>query len=70
VRTNLLEETQRAEPEAAAVRLARLPAGRPAEVEEIANAALFLACDESSYVNATTFVVDGGAAAAYLAGPA
>ena len=70
VRTSLLEETQRAEPAAAAVRLARLPAGRPAEVEEIANAALFLASDESSYVNATAFVVDGGAAAAYLATPA
>jgi NAD(P)-dependent dehydrogenase (short-subunit alcohol dehydrogenase family) len=70
VRTTLLEEARRAEPQAAAVRLARLPAGRPAEVEEIANAALFLASDESSYVNATTFVVDGGASAAYLATPA
>jgi NAD(P)-dependent dehydrogenase (short-subunit alcohol dehydrogenase family) len=67
VRTPLLEETQRAEPGAAALRLQRLPAGRPAEVEEIASAALFLASDDSSYVNATAFVVDGGAAAAYLA---
>jgi NAD(P)-dependent dehydrogenase (short-subunit alcohol dehydrogenase family) len=41
------------------------PAGRFAAVEEIANAALFLASDESSYVNATTFLVDGGISQAY-----
>jgi NAD(P)-dependent dehydrogenase (short-subunit alcohol dehydrogenase family) len=47
-------------------RRVHLPAGRLAQAREIANAALFLASDESSYVNAATFVVDGGITAAYV----
>jgi NAD(P)-dependent dehydrogenase (short-subunit alcohol dehydrogenase family) len=42
-----------------------VPMGRFAHASEIANAVLFLASDESSYVNATTFLVDGGLAGAY-----
>jgi NAD(P)-dependent dehydrogenase (short-subunit alcohol dehydrogenase family) len=42
------------------------PTGRLAKPREIVNAALFLASDESSYVNAATFVVDGGLTAAYV----
>jgi len=55
-----------ADPAARARRLAHLPMGRLAEAEEIANAALFLASDESSYVNGTAFLVDGGTAGAYV----
>jgi len=47
-------------------RLVHIPAGRFARATEIANAALFLASDESSYVNGTAFVVDGGITSAYI----
>jgi NAD(P)-dependent dehydrogenase (short-subunit alcohol dehydrogenase family) len=39
-----------------------VPLGRIAEVDEIASAALFLASDESAFVNGTELFVDGGAA--------
>jgi NAD(P)-dependent dehydrogenase (short-subunit alcohol dehydrogenase family) len=42
------------------------PTGRLAKPREIVNAALFLASDESSFVNGATFVVDGGITAAYV----
>jgi NAD(P)-dependent dehydrogenase (short-subunit alcohol dehydrogenase family) len=47
-------------------RLVHVPMGRLAEATEIAKAALFLASDESSYVNGATFLVDGGITAAYV----
>jgi NAD(P)-dependent dehydrogenase (short-subunit alcohol dehydrogenase family) len=66
VNTPLLRELFANDPEQAARRLVHVPMGRFAEASEIANAALFLASDESSYVNASTFVVDGGISGAYV----
>ncbi len=66
VNTPLLQELFADDPQKAARRLVHLPMGRFAEVREVAQAALFLASDESSYVTASTFLVDGGLSAAYL----
>jgi NAD(P)-dependent dehydrogenase (short-subunit alcohol dehydrogenase family) len=66
VSTPLLRDLFAKDPEKAARRLVHLPMGRFAETEEIARAVLFLASDESSYVTASTFLVDGGLSSAYL----
>ena len=66
VNTPLLEELFASDPAKAARRLMHLPMGRFAEAREIAQAALFLASDESSYINASSFLVDGGLTGAYL----
>jgi NAD(P)-dependent dehydrogenase (short-subunit alcohol dehydrogenase family) len=47
-------------------RLVHIPVGRFGEATEIAEAALFLASDESSFITGTDFVVDGGITAAYV----
>ncbi len=66
VNTPLLHELFAKDPEKAARRLVHLPMGRFAEAGEIAQAAVFLASDESSYVTAATFLVDGGLSGAYV----
>jgi len=47
-------------------RLVHVPMGRFGEASEMAQAALYLASDESSYITGTEFVVDGGITAAYV----
>jgi NAD(P)-dependent dehydrogenase (short-subunit alcohol dehydrogenase family) len=47
-------------------RMVHIPMGRLAQAREVAQAALFLASDESAYVNGATFTVDGGITAAYV----
>jgi NAD(P)-dependent dehydrogenase (short-subunit alcohol dehydrogenase family) len=66
VNTPLLQELFAKDPEKAARRMVHLPMGRFAEAHEIAKGALFLASDESSYVTASTFLVDGGLSGAYV----
>ena len=65
VDTPLLQELYASDPASAARRLVHVPMGRFARAEEIAQGALFLASDESSFVTASTFLVDGGLSGAY-----
>jgi NAD(P)-dependent dehydrogenase (short-subunit alcohol dehydrogenase family) len=66
VNTPLLKQLFATDADRAARRLIHVPMGRFAEAEEIARAALFLASDDSSYVTASTFLVDGGISGAYV----
>jgi NAD(P)-dependent dehydrogenase (short-subunit alcohol dehydrogenase family) len=66
VNTPLLQELFAKDAERAQRRLVHVPMGRFAEPEEIANAVVFLASDESSFITANTFLVDGGISGAYV----
>ena len=66
VNTPLLKELFATDEERAARRLVHVPMGRFGEPEEMANAVLFLASDESSFMTASTFLVDGGISGAYV----
>jgi NAD(P)-dependent dehydrogenase (short-subunit alcohol dehydrogenase family) len=66
VNTPMLQELFAKDPERAARRLVHIPLGRFAEPTEIANAVLFLASDESSFITASQFLVDGGISGAYV----
>ena len=66
VNTPLLQELFAKDEERAARRLVHVPMGRFGEPKEMANAVLFLASDESSFITASTFLVDGGISGAYV----
>ncbi|GAA1609385.1 MULTISPECIES: 3-oxoacyl-ACP reductase [Kribbella] len=66
VNTPLLTELFAKDPERAERRLVHVPMGRFGEPEEIAAAVAFLASDDSSFITANTFLVDGGISGAYV----
>lgn len=66
VNTPLLKELFATDPERANRRLVHVPMGRFGEPEEIAAAVTFLASDDSSFITASTFLVDGGISGAYV----
>ncbi len=66
VNTPLLRELFAKDPERAARRLIHIPFGRFAEASEIAAAVAFLASDDSSFITASNFLVDGGLSGAYV----
>jgi len=66
VDTPLLQELFAKDPERARRRLVHVPMGRFGTAEEIANGVLFLASDESSFMTASTFLIDGGLSGAYV----
>jgi NAD(P)-dependent dehydrogenase (short-subunit alcohol dehydrogenase family) len=66
VETPLLMELFAKDPEKAARRYVHIPMGRFGRPEEIANGVVFLASDESSFMTASTFLVDGGISGAYV----
>jgi NAD(P)-dependent dehydrogenase (short-subunit alcohol dehydrogenase family) len=66
VDTPLLQELFSKDPERARRRLVHVPMGRFGKAEEIANGVLFLASDESSFMTAATFLIDGGLSGAYV----
>jgi len=66
VNTPLLQELFAKDPARAERRLVHIPMGRFAEAAEIAASVAFLASDDSSFVTASTFLVDGGISGAYV----
>jgi NAD(P)-dependent dehydrogenase (short-subunit alcohol dehydrogenase family) len=65
VATPLLMELFAKDPERAARRLVHVPMGRFGDADELAKAVLFLASDDSSFMTASSLLVDGGINGAY-----
>jgi NAD(P)-dependent dehydrogenase (short-subunit alcohol dehydrogenase family) len=66
VDTPLLRELFAKDPERARRRLVHVPMGRFGTADEMAAAVVFLASDESSFITASNFLVDGGISGAYV----
>jgi NAD(P)-dependent dehydrogenase (short-subunit alcohol dehydrogenase family) len=66
INTPLLRQLFAADPERAGRRLVHVPMGRFGEPEEVAAAVAFLASDDSSFITASQFLVDGGISGAYV----
>jgi len=66
VETPLLMEWLLADEAAKQLRLARNPSGRFGKPEEIVNAGIYLASDESRWTNGANFVIDGGITVNYF----
>lgn len=66
IETPLLTEWLLKDPEARRVRLARNPTGRFGQPEDVVNAALYLASDESKWTNGAVLVIDGGITSNYF----
>jgi NAD(P)-dependent dehydrogenase (short-subunit alcohol dehydrogenase family) len=66
INTPLLQQLFAADPERAARRLVHVPMGRFGDPDEIAAAVAFLASDDSSFITASQFLVDGGISGAYV----
>jgi NAD(P)-dependent dehydrogenase (short-subunit alcohol dehydrogenase family) len=65
IATPLLMELFAKDPERAARRLVHVPMGRFGEPGELAKAVLFLASDDSSFMTASSLLIDGGINGAY-----
>jgi NAD(P)-dependent dehydrogenase (short-subunit alcohol dehydrogenase family) len=66
INTPLLQELFAKDKERAQRRLVHIPMGRFGEAHEIAAAVAFLASDDSSFITASNFLVDGGITGAYV----
>lgn len=66
VNTPLLQKLFAQDAERSARGLVQVPLGRFAEPEELAAAVAFLASDDSTFITASQFLVDGGIAGAHV----
>jgi NAD(P)-dependent dehydrogenase (short-subunit alcohol dehydrogenase family) len=60
IETRMGLQLKQLDPEGFARRLRRVPLPRAAQVQDVANAAVFLASDESGYITGRDILIDGG----------